>query len=476
MNPTISPCPEKSSDNGEVNVAILYFTQAYGDRRAAIRIPDAAIEAATLGERVRESASGGAGSARRRSPASASRRSTSARSSAARRGRRRRRSSWLAERLGVDREFLETGVSATERLRVESVDRAGRGRDRGQRVRRRGQRSSPGSTAPTPELRASRAARRVLGTDVPGRDPRGARAARTGPGGRRDAGASPTLDRAEVLYRLGCCRYKLSSISTALALFDRGARARRALGAPVRPPPRAHPRVALALLPAPARLRGRRARTSSGRSSSPRASDDAETVAHVYFQASLVAERQGHWVLARSYAERRRRSTRRSRTARASAGCSTTSAASRSCSAGPSRPSSYLKSAFSHGARGRQRRRTPPRRSRRSRRSTCARARSSSPRSRPATRSSCSTGGSTSSTRSGTPSSCSAGRSSSRAGSTRPRPCSARRSAASSSSPPSSHRAAAWIAQGDLATQRGDDRAAARLYRRAAEALQDFRF
>ena len=39
-----------------------------------------------------------------------------------------------------------------------------------------------------------------------------------------------------------------------------------------------------------------------------------------------------------------------------------------------------------------------------------------------------------------------------------------------------SHRAAAWVAQGDLAQRRGDDRAAAALYRRAAEALQDFRF
>ena len=39
-----------------------------------------------------------------------------------------------------------------------------------------------------------------------------------------------------------------------------------------------------------------------------------------------------------------------------------------------------------------------------------------------------------------------------------------------------SHRAAAWIAQGDLATKRGDERHAAVLYRRAAEALQDFRF
>ena len=38
------------------------------------------------------------------------------------------------------------------------------------------------------------------------------------------------------------------------------------------------------------------------------------------------------------------------------------------------------------------------------------------------------------------------------------------------------HRAAAWVAQGDLAQRRGDDRRAAVLYRQAAEALQDFRF
>jgi hypothetical protein len=38
------------------------------------------------------------------------------------------------------------------------------------------------------------------------------------------------------------------------------------------------------------------------------------------------------------------------------------------------------------------------------------------------------------------------------------------------------HRAAAWVAQGDLAMRREDDRQAAVLYRRAAEALQDVRF
>jgi tetratricopeptide (TPR) repeat protein len=39
-----------------------------------------------------------------------------------------------------------------------------------------------------------------------------------------------------------------------------------------------------------------------------------------------------------------------------------------------------------------------------------------------------------------------------------------------------SHRAAAWMAQGDLAVRLGDDAKAARLYRNAAEALQDVRF
>ena len=38
------------------------------------------------------------------------------------------------------------------------------------------------------------------------------------------------------------------------------------------------------------------------------------------------------------------------------------------------------------------------------------------------------------------------------------------------------HRAAVWLAQGDLAARRGDVETAATVYRRAAEALQDVRF
>jgi tetratricopeptide (TPR) repeat protein len=39
-----------------------------------------------------------------------------------------------------------------------------------------------------------------------------------------------------------------------------------------------------------------------------------------------------------------------------------------------------------------------------------------------------------------------------------------------------SHRAAAWIARGDLATLRGEHERAAELYRTATEALQNVRF
>jgi len=39
-----------------------------------------------------------------------------------------------------------------------------------------------------------------------------------------------------------------------------------------------------------------------------------------------------------------------------------------------------------------------------------------------------------------------------------------------------SFRASVWVARGDLAARRGDDRLAAHLYRTAAEALQDVRF
>ncbi|HWH06835.1 MAG TPA: tetratricopeptide repeat protein, partial [Gaiellaceae bacterium] len=110
------------------------------------------------------------------------------------------------------------------------------------------------------------------------------------------------VDRADVLFRMGVCRWTLSSISTAVALFDE----------------------ALALcesseLPCDglrsdihhwrSRCRRRQRDFEAAREDADRALElatgveDRRKMADAYFQASLVAERTGHWVLSRSYAE-----------------------------------------------------------------------------------------------------------------------------------------------------------------------------
>ena len=75
-------------------------------------------------------------------------------------------------------------------------------------------------------------------------------------------------------------------------------------GLPCDDAPPEHLRLALALLPAPARLRGR----ARGRRARARARRGASTTrgrsGQAYFQASILAERDGHWVLARTYAEK----------------------------------------------------------------------------------------------------------------------------------------------------------------------------
>jgi tetratricopeptide (TPR) repeat protein len=63
--------------------------------------------------------------------------------------------------------------------------------------------------------------------------------------------------------------------------------------------------VALALLAAPAGLRGCPGRRRAGLELS-QGVEDLRTIGAAYFQASLIADREGHWVLARNYAERAR--------------------------------------------------------------------------------------------------------------------------------------------------------------------------
>ena len=152
----------------------------------------------------------------------------------------------------------------------------------------------------------------------------------------------------------------------------RGPAPRGAIRASVRPPPRRDPALAFSLLPAPARLprrpRGRRARARARRGAE-RSEDGGKRL----FQASLVAEREGHLGLARSYAERARSRYEEISTSPSSAACSTTSAHSSTCLAGRKTPSSTSRKR-SASCSTREATSKQPTSSRRSLRSTSARA------------------------------------------------------------------------------------------------------
>jgi tetratricopeptide (TPR) repeat protein len=213
---------------------------------------------------------------------------------------------WLASRLGVDPSFLETGVSSSERERVESViarvEAAIESNRFDEAVAEIDELGIALATVavPTLELRALLAeswARMSLGD---------ARAAIALLDRARHLTESPgfsDVDRAEVLYRLGVCRYKLSSIATAVALFSEALDLSERSGLP-------SDRLRSNALGWRSRCYRRQRDWEAAREDVERALELAEglndrrTVAHHYFQASLIAERTGHWVLARSYAER----------------------------------------------------------------------------------------------------------------------------------------------------------------------------
>ncbi len=213
---------------------------------------------------------------------------------------------WLASRLGVDPSFLETGVSSSERERVESViARAEAALESNQYDEVVAEIDKLGvalTTVAVPSLEFRSHPRRELGANVARRRSRGHRPPRP----RAAAHGSPTfsdVDRAEVLYRIGVCRYKLSSIATAVALFSEALDLSERSGLPA-------DRLRSNAFGWRSRCYRRQRDWEAAREDVERALELAEslndrrTVAHHYFQASLIAERTGHWVLARSYAER----------------------------------------------------------------------------------------------------------------------------------------------------------------------------
>jgi len=210
---------------------------------------------------------------------------------------------WLAERLGVDTNYLVDGVSDRDHreheaivCQAEEAVEEKRYRDAVELIGGLGR--APAS--PELQLRALFAeswARMYLGDLKPALD----RLERA-----RAVAVSEyfgDVHRAEVLYRIACCRYKLNHVdqalkdfSAALELADRSGESCDRL--------RAH------VLEWRSRCYRRHRDWEAAREDIDRALElaealsDDETIAHVHFQASLVAERNGSWAQARTYSER----------------------------------------------------------------------------------------------------------------------------------------------------------------------------
>jgi tetratricopeptide (TPR) repeat protein len=213
---------------------------------------------------------------------------------------------WIADRLEVDTQFLVTGVDGRELDRVESVVARGEAaleaHDYAEAITLLAGviESLPSEAAPDLELRALLAeswARMYIG-EMREALPLLTRA--------RELVEDPVfsdVDRAEVLFRLGCCRYRLASVTTALALFSEALDLAERSGIPC-------DRLRSRIFGWRSRCYRRQRDWEAAREDVERALelaealDDRRATADAYFLGALVSERRGQWVAARSYAER----------------------------------------------------------------------------------------------------------------------------------------------------------------------------
>jgi tetratricopeptide (TPR) repeat protein len=213
---------------------------------------------------------------------------------------------WIADRLGVDAGFLANGVSADDRGRVDAALARAEALVEARR-----------NDEALKEFEDVRPA--VLSTGIPeleGRALSGEATVRMRRGEVREAitlleraralsegGAFSDIERSDVLFRLGVARYKLNSIQTAIGLFDEALKLAERSEIP-------SDQLRSNILAWRSRCYRRRRDLEAAREDVERALELAEglndkrTAADIYFQASIIADREGHWVLARSYAER----------------------------------------------------------------------------------------------------------------------------------------------------------------------------
>jgi tetratricopeptide (TPR) repeat protein len=113
------------------------------------------------------------------------------------------------------------------------------------------------------------------------------------------------VERADVLFRLGVCRYKLSSTATATALLDEALGLAERSGLPC-------DLLRAEILNWRSRCHRRQRDYVAAHEDVERALElaqdlgDRRAMANTNFMASLIAQRQGHWLLSRNYAQRAR--------------------------------------------------------------------------------------------------------------------------------------------------------------------------
>src|SRR3954466_4417155 len=215
---------------------------------------------------------------------------------------------WLAVRLGVDAGFLANGVATDERgrlegalARAEALVEAARNDEAVVEY----QTLVPAARAmgvPEPEVRALTGAGRTqmrVGSLRPALELLNEARALV------EGGSFSDLERAEVFYALGVCRYHLNSVQTALGLLNEALSLAERSGMP-------SDSLRSNILSWRSRCWRRMRDYEAAREDIERAlqlaedANDPRTIGAAFFQASLVADREGHWVLAPSYAEKAR--------------------------------------------------------------------------------------------------------------------------------------------------------------------------
>ena len=215
---------------------------------------------------------------------------------------------WLAQQLGVDADFLQNGVSTDERSRIDTLLARAEALSATQKYAEAVEQVEDTRTAVlvtgSPELEV-----RMLSIEAWARQGNGEVRPAAGLLVRAmtiaEGQGFSDVDRADLLFRLGVCRYKLSSTATAVALFDEALQLAERSGRPC-------DRLRAEILNWRSRCRRRQRDYEAACEDVERALelalslDDKRMTAHVYFQASLIAERQGNWITARNYAEKAR--------------------------------------------------------------------------------------------------------------------------------------------------------------------------